>query len=255
MNKILFIAMMATLALADIGRVTVVKGDASVERDVKILKAHNEMGLLKQDIVETAQGRLQMYFNDKTVISLGRESRFVIKEYLYEENSEQVAATFKLEKGFVKTITGAIGKIMPDLFVLETSTTKMTPHGTIWSAEVNDESEIYKVLEGRVTLVYNDGLDRKVELLAGETALLKKAKDGSVKSFKKSKITNSDMRSRYENSLEQNLAIVNEEKDRNLIRDTIPSNTGETVNDPIDEGDVIEEEVHDNRDGEKTPKG
>ena len=212
MNKIILIALMATLAMADVGKVAVVKGDASVERDMKFIKAHNNMGLLKQDTVETAEGRLQMHFKDNTVISLGKESRFVIKEYLYEENSQKVAATFRIEKGFIKTITGAIGKVMPDLFVLETSTTKITPHGTIWNVEVNDESEIYKVLEGRVTLAFNDGLDRKIELLAGETASLLKASDGSVKSFKKGKLSNNSLGSRYENSIEQNAAIVSEDR-------------------------------------------
>lgn len=202
---------MATLVVADVGKVTVVKGDASVERDVKVIKAHNNMGLLKQDIVETAEGRLQMHFNDNTVISLGKESRFVIKEYLYEENSQELAATFRIERGFIKTITGAIGKMMPDLFVLETSTTKITPKGTIWSVEVNSKSEIYKVLEGRVTLAFNDGVERKVELLAGETASLLKASNGSVKSFKRGKISNNGISSKYENRIEQNAALVNED--------------------------------------------
>ena len=242
MKKIVFIALMATLAFADIGKVTVVKGDASVERDVKIIKAHNNMGLLKQDVVETAQGRLQMHFNDNTVISLGRESRFVIKEYLYEEGSEEVVAVFSIEKGFIKTITGAIGKVMPELFVLETSTTKITPHGTIWSVEVNDDSEIYKVSEGRVTLAFNDGLERKVELLAGETALLKKGSKGDVTSFTKGKIPNSEVTSSYESSVEQDGGNLHADKMMN--RDITVTADGSMVD---EEGT----EVHDNRDGLK----
>ncbi len=229
MYKIILIALMATLAMADVGKVAVVKGDASVERDVKIIKAKNNMGLLKRDIVETAQGRLQMHFNDDTVISLGKDSRFVIKEYLYQENSQEVAATFRIEKGFIKTITGAIGKVMPELFVLETSNTKITPHGTIWSVDVNDVSEIYKVLEGRVTLAFNDGLERKVELHAGETALLLKASDGTVKSFKKGKTSKNTKSSRYENYIEQNAAIVREERTMNA--GTIIDRLGAIVDD------------------------
>ena len=103
MKKILLITAIAVLALADIGKITVVKGDAFINRDVKAIKAYQPMPLFKQDIVETKQGRLQMHFIDNTVISLGRESRFIIKEYLYEENSEKVAATFEIEKGFIKT--------------------------------------------------------------------------------------------------------------------------------------------------------
>ena len=229
MNKIILIALMTTLAFGNVGKVAVVKGDASVERDVEIMKVHNNMGLLKQDIVETNQGRLQMHFNDNTVISLGRESRFVIKEYLYVENSQKVAATFKIEKGFIKTITGAIGKVMPELFVLETSATKITPHGTIWSVEVNDESEIYKVLEGRVTLAFNDGVDREVELLAGETASLQKASNGSVKSFQKSKISKKHASSKYENEIETDGALIRENQDMNY--GSVVNDAGEVVDD------------------------
>jgi len=245
MYKIILIALIATLALADIGKVTVVKGDASVKRDVQVIKAHNNMGLLKQDIVKTEQGRLQMHFNDNTVISLGKESRFVIKEYLYEEGSQEVAATFKIEKGFIKTITGVIGKVMPELFVLETSNTKITPHGTIWSVDVNDESEIYKVLEGRVTLTFNDGIDRKVELLAGETASLIKGSNGSVTSFQKAKSIESSVSSRYEDSVEQDGGNIYVDKMMNS--GITVSADGEMIN---DEGII----VHDNRDGLKNPK-
>jgi len=235
MYKIILITLIATLAIADVGKVAVVKGDASVERDVKIIKAKNNMGLLKRDVVETAEGRLQMHFNDNTVISLGKDSRFVIKEYLYEENSQELAATFKIERGFIKTITGAIGKVMPELFVLETSNTKITPHGTIWSVEVNSESEVYKVLEGRVTLAFNDGLDRKVELLAGETASILKASDGSVKSFKKGKVSNKGINSRYENGIEKNAAIVRE--DRAINAGSIVDGSGSIVDDGSGEYD------------------
>ncbi|MFK5936999.1 MAG: FecR domain-containing protein [Sulfurimonas sp.] len=209
MKKFLFLVLVATLALADIGKVTVVKGEASVNRDLKNIIAYNDMGLFKQDIVETAQGRLQMLFSDNTVISLGRESRFVIKEYLYEENSQNVVAAFKIEKGFIKTITGAIGKIMPGLFVLETSVTKIIPHGTIWSVQVDDESETYEVLEGRITLNFKDGSHRQEELHAGETATVMKTSNG-VKSFHKTKFKNQIQKSAYEDRLEDRNGLVKE---------------------------------------------
>jgi len=215
MIKILLIALMITFTFANVGKVAVVKGDATVERDVKRIKAYNEMGLLRKDTVTTQQGRMQMHFNDNTVISLGRESRFVIKEYLYSESSKKGSAIFKIEKGFVKTITGAIGKLMPESFVLETATTKITPHGTIWSVAVSDKDEIYRVLEGSVSLVFNDGVERKIELNAGERVTLKKSVDGVVKSFRKSKIRKIQASTEYENSLETNGAIIREDQDMN----------------------------------------
>ena len=254
MNKIILIAIMVSLAMADVGKVVVVKGDASVERDVKILKVHNNMGLLKQDVVETTEGRLQMHFKDNTVISLGKDTRFVIKEYLYVENSQEVAATFSIEKGFIKTITGAIGKIMPELFVLETSNTKITPHGTIWSVEVNDESETYKVLEGRVTLTFNDGLDRKIELLAGETASLQKGTDGTVKKFNRNKIKQNHVTTKYENSVEKGGAVVSEDVSINSGR--IVDSSSEIVSDDNnDQGDQGEGDQGDQGEGDQGDQG
>ena len=214
MTKSILIILMSVLALADVGKITLVKGDAVIQRDTRVIKASNDLGLLKKDVAETAQGRMQMMFNDNTVISLGRESRFVIKEYLYVENSQNIAATFKIEKGFVKTITGAIGKIMPNLFVMETSTTKIIPHGTIWSVEVKSEEELYSVLEGRVTLTFNDGKNQTVELYAGESAVLK-ISNGRVKSFTKSKLKKRHINFKYESRLETNEAIIRESQDIN----------------------------------------
>ncbi len=230
MKSILLIILMSVFALADVGKVTVVKGMASVDRDFKIIKVQNGMGLLKQDVVETAQGRMQMHFIDNTVISLGRESRFVIKEYLYAEDSDKVAATFRVEKGFIKTITGAIGKMMPEMFVIETATTKITPHGTIWTMEVGEESEIYKVLEGRVILAFNDGLDRKVELNAGESMILNIGLKGNKKIIKSSKKSKIAKNVRYENSLEQRMSILKE--DQAMNQGMMVDEQGNLVEDP-----------------------
>ncbi len=231
MGKILLIIVTATLLLADIGKVTVIKGEASVERDVKVIKAHNDMGLFRQDIVETEQGRLQMLFVDNTVISLGRESRFVIKEYLYDGlDTSRAIASFKIEKGFIKTITGAIGKMMPDLFVLETSVTKIKPHGTIWSVKVDEDSEYYSVAEGKITLSFKDSKERNIELFAGESMTLEIGLNGAkkvVKSFKKSKEAKTN--ARYENRVEQERALVNE--DMGMNQGTVVNGVGEIVSD------------------------
>ena len=215
MTKSILIILMSVLALADVGKIALVKGDAVIHRDAQVIKASNNLELLKKDVAETKQGRMQMIFNDNTVISLGRDSRFIIKEYLYVENSQDVVATFKIEKGFVKAITGAIGKIVPALFTMETSTTKITPHGTIWSVSVDDEGEVYKVFEGRITLAFHYGVDKKVELNAGESANLKKSIDGTVTGFTKSKLSRRHISSQYEDRLETHVAIVRESQDIN----------------------------------------
>ncbi len=206
MKIILLAIIMAALALADIGEVTVVKGDAFVKRDVKEIKAFQPMPLLQEDIVETKEGRIQMHFIDDTVISMGKESRFIIKEYFYEENSEKVAAVFEVEKGFIKTITGAIGK----MFAMKTASTTVQPHGTVWSMMVAEGTEDYRVIEGSISLAFDDGEARKVLLKAGESMHLE------INANNRTKVTKATKKSlattNYEHSLELNAANITENR-------------------------------------------
>lgn len=233
MKTILLIVLMAVMAIADIGQVTVVKGKAYVHRDKDAIKAKNAMALLTQDIVQTREGRLQMQFIDNTVISLGKDSRFRIREYLYQEGSTASAANFELSTGFIKTITGAISKLMPDNFVLYTKATKIISNGTIWSVMIDETSEEYKVIEGRITLSFNDGKEQSVSLNAGESMRLKidsKNPKKIAKIIKKSFSTYAD-----EKEIERNAAIINDE--RTLNQDTIIDADGDIIYDDVINGD------------------
>jgi len=239
MFKILLPLMFATLLMAEIGTIIVVKGDAVVQRDQKELVAYHPMPLVEQDVVETRNGRLQMQFIDKTVISLGRNSRFRIQEYFYEPGNTQARASFEIEQGFIKTITGAIGKIMPELFTIHTRTTTITPHGTIWSIDVNDEREAYKVIEGSITLVFNDGEERRVILHAGEAMELHRdLKNGAqiAKSFKVD-IQHNDL----EQAIEREQAMIAEEKRINHGQEKEPTVEEPTVEEPTVEEPTVEE--------------
>lgn len=225
MKKILLILLVATLAIADIGHISVVKGKAYVHRDRDALKAIHTMGLLTQDIVQTRDGRLQMQFIDNTVISLGRDSRFRIKEYFFKEDSTESAASFELTTGFIKTITGAISKLIPDNFILHTKATKIISNGTIWSVMIDETSEEYKVIEGRITLTFNEGKEKSVSLNAGESILLNidsKNPKKIAKSIKKSFVI-----TEYEKELENNAAIMTEE--RGLNQDTTIDADGDII--------------------------
>ncbi len=241
MSKIFLILMITTLLMADIGTIIVVKGDAVVQREAKELVAYHPMPLAEHDVVETRNGRLQMQFIDKTVISLGRNSRFRIQEYFYEKDNPKVHASFEIEHGFVKAITGTIGKIMPELFTMHTRSTTITPHGTIWSIDVNDDREAYKVIEGSITLVFNDGEKRTVVLHAGEAMELHHdAKDAKkIAKSMKTDIHHND----FEQTVEQEQALIAEEKRLNHIglSDKEPTVEEPTVEEPTVEEPTIEE--------------
>jgi hypothetical protein len=240
MKLFLLIFFATTLLFGEIGQVTVVRGEASVERDLKNIKVYTYMGLFNQDVVRTKQGRMQIQFNDNTVISLGRDSKFVIKEYFYAPGSDKVNATFKIEHGFVKTITGIIGKMMPEMFILETSVTKIRPNGTIWSVRVDESGEYYSVSEGKITLNFKDTEDRVVELVAGESMSISIDSSGSentVKSFQKNytiqqkveTVAKDSTDSTYENRVEKESSSLREEQDIN--KGTSVDDTGKVVGD------------------------
>ena len=220
MKRLIFLMLITTLLIADIGKVTVVKGAVTINRDLNFLNAKNDMRLLQEDIIQTEDGRLQMLFKDMTVVSLGKDTRFVIQEYLYEPENHQTKASFKLEKGFVKMITGAIGKAFPEYFTVETSQTKVTPHGTIWSMSVDEQNEVYQVTEGSISLKFNDGEDKEINLLAGERIRLSIQAD-KINQIIKGKIFRKIKNSQSENTIENNIAILKEEKERLQRRDKL----------------------------------
>ncbi len=169
MQKVLFFLFLPLLLFGDVGHISVIKGEAYVKRDKHSLRAYRTMPLYKLDTVQTLEGRLQMHFNDKTVISLGKHSSFVIKEYLYVSNEiAQQRAHFVVQNGFVKAITGAIGKVMPEMFTLETKSAVIHPEGTIWSVDVTKDSEYYEVIDGAITLEFIGDTHENIHLAAGE---------------------------------------------------------------------------------------
>ncbi|QOP44947.1 FecR family protein [Sulfurimonas paralvinellae] len=212
MKKIILLAMLVTMSFASIGKIAVAKGEAFVDRDTKAIHADNNMGILKKDILLTEDGRMQVIFKDNTVLSLGKKSRLIIEEYLYDQtNPQRVVATFKIKNGFVKAITGAIGKMMPQMFSIETAVAKITPQGTIWSVSVDGKSEHYVVSEGKIKIAFTDGSGKSIELKAGEAMTLNiKSKQGkkSVQSFAKKAVSTVSLN---EGKIEQSLATVQED--------------------------------------------
>lgn len=130
---ILSILSLTSLFSANIGTITSITGSAYISRN-----ASNIVALLgaplndKDTIITKDKSRVKIIFNDKTIINIGRNSNFSISEYLFEDNKEPIAR-FSLLKGAIRTITGKIGKIAPDKFIVKTKTATIGIRGTIFS--------------------------------------------------------------------------------------------------------------------------
>ncbi len=114
--------------LASIGEISAIHGDATILRDGKVLPVQMHSKIEEKDLISThKKTKLQIIFNDNTIISLGQNSSFKVQEYLY--GAKKVKARFNV-KGLFKSITGKIGHIAPKNFTLKTQNATIGVRGT-----------------------------------------------------------------------------------------------------------------------------
>lgn len=135
---ITLLLLFTTTLFANIAKITAIKGDATVLRDSKTLNLNIGFLLEEKDQITTSKNaRLQLQFQDKTVISLGKDSVFNIEEYFFDEQQAQkTKASFKVPKGIFKSITGRIGKINPSKFQFKTKSASIGIRGTVFFGKV-----------------------------------------------------------------------------------------------------------------------
>jgi len=161
---LLSILIFTTTLFASIGKIAALSGDVNILRESKIIAATLGFELQERDNIKTTKnGRVQLLFKDKTIISLGKNSTFNIEEYFYDSKKpEQTKASFKVAQGIFKTITGQIGKINPSKFKLKTKTASIGIRGTIYFVEArygatyeqsgNAGTETYSCTSGSITV-------------------------------------------------------------------------------------------------------
>lgn len=149
---ILFFILLLPL-LAEVGKVTFIKGDVSVQRSGKSQSIKVGYKLHEKDLVVTKKDSLvKLLFADKTSISVGSKSDFSIEEYFFDETKNSVAK-FKMKSGVFRAITGRIAKVAPNKFKLKTKTATMGIRGTIFSGIVGAEKEEFFCEKGAIYVV------------------------------------------------------------------------------------------------------
>lgn len=131
-----------TLIAKDIATVTGLNGKAFVERDGVKIEVTTGSSLQEKDtIVTNERAKVQIIFEDETIVTVGKNSEFSINEYLFEENQEPVAK-FGMIKGAMRTITGKIGEIAPDKFSVIAKTATIGIRGTNFSVLVGEDDSV-----------------------------------------------------------------------------------------------------------------
>ncbi len=132
---------LSTVLYASIGKIVAVKGEVTVTRDAQVLKAVTGFELEEKDtLISKAKAKAQIIFNDKTVITIGKNSEFSIREYLFDGGTPK--ASFGITKGAFRAITGKIGKVAPDRFKLQTKTATIGIRGTQILGQINGDDKI-----------------------------------------------------------------------------------------------------------------
>ncbi|WP_373000629.1 FecR domain-containing protein [Sulfurimonas sp.] len=139
---LLFFLLSVAIFAKDVATVTALNGSAFVERDGTKVEITIGASLQEKDTILTDdKAKVQIIFTDETIVTVGKNSNFSIKEYLFEDSQEPVAK-FAMLKGAMRTITGKIGKIAPDKFSVHAKTALIGIRGTNFSVLVGEDDSV-----------------------------------------------------------------------------------------------------------------
>lgn len=165
-----------TLFAKDVAKVTGLSGSASIDRSGSRMEATLGISLKESDIITTSDSaKMQIIFKDETIISLGKNTNFSIKEYLFEETQAPVAK-FAMLKGAMRTITGKIGEVAPDKFSVEAKTATIGIRGTNFSVLVGEDETVQVYCTFGAISVNVSGVDN----IVNQGFYIVVAPDGSV---------------------------------------------------------------------------
>ncbi len=127
---LLFISIvLPIISMANSGIIKNLTGNVSILRDAKIIDVVTKHVLQENDIITTLKrSTAKLILRDKTIITIGQNSKFLIDEYLYQ--NKQVNAKFSIKNGTFKVITGLISKLSPEKFILKVNNATIGIRGT-----------------------------------------------------------------------------------------------------------------------------
>ncbi|WNL34313.1 FecR family protein [Arcobacter cryaerophilus gv. pseudocryaerophilus] len=133
MKKIIlmFLLFVSTL-FANIGKITLLEGEAFVKRGEETLRLNLSDQISNNDFIETkTNSKVKITFIDNTIITIGKESSLKIEDYFFDSNNKNSAKTeLNVSKGAFHAITGQIGKVNPEKFKLKTKNATIGIRGT-----------------------------------------------------------------------------------------------------------------------------
>ena len=115
----------------------------SVHGDVKIIKngktpAVPKVGekFFESDMIKTGQNASAgLIFSDDTLVSVGQNAEFTVKEYMFKPGDKKGSFVGKIGKGTIACMTGLIAKMNPESMKVESKTATIGIRGTYFVVE------------------------------------------------------------------------------------------------------------------------
>ncbi len=167
MKKLILLIVLVTGIYAKmVGVVSAAKGDVEVLREGDTMEVQVGFEVNEKDTITThSNAKAQIFFKDKTVITIGKDSEFTISEFILKKGEEK--ASFSVSKGLFKAMTGAVGQKYPEKFSIKTRTTSIGIRGTHFFGKISSEQDSIACTQGAIT-VQSDAGGLPVEVNAGE---------------------------------------------------------------------------------------
>ncbi|MCP4117149.1 MAG: hypothetical protein GY737_17485, partial [Desulfobacteraceae bacterium] len=128
-------------AVETVGTVVAVRGEAfAVNQQEESRRLTLKSPIHRMDTLKTRQGRIQLMFQDTTLITLGQNSEMVIKEYLWRPDQEYGAMTTKVKEGTFRIMGGAITRTAPRNFKTETPSATIGIRGSMYAGMVKGDT-------------------------------------------------------------------------------------------------------------------
>ena len=209
-NLLLIILLFSTTLFANIGKISALSGDVSITRNSQNIPATIGFTLEEKDKISTTDNaRVQLLFNDKTVISLGKNSTFNIEEYFYDiQKPTETKASFKMAHGILKTITGQIGKVNPNKFTLKTRSASIGIRGTTFFIDSSSQTQDQSNPQERI--VCSGGI---IEVITPQGTQLVRANQFITVRLNQAPSTPQDVPATQMNSMQQNSGASENEQE------------------------------------------
>lgn len=122
-----------------VAKITEVAGEVSLHHGFTVTSPQNGAGLKSKDTLITGpDGSVGIVFSDHTALSLGPDSKFTIREFIFEPDQSRFSFVVKLFRGTAAYVSGLIAKIAPESAKFITPSASIGIRGTKFVIRVEE---------------------------------------------------------------------------------------------------------------------